>query len=1267
MNNAQGKLDSALVVYGGLVTEVNPSDLPAGAAPICSDMDFSIGSVKSRDGLQNVYSYCNGMESCLASNLTDGGGSGQPWSGGSVTVNQNSPANVVNSVNALGAQGSGTGSFTVTITAGASGIKVGDLAFLLVQSHNATVFYPYVNSVTDSLGNTWNLPTGGSGVAEFKSNTVLVDDVVSLCSAPMLTAVAPGHTFTITFACIGTGTLTINDGVFLNLTGVTYTGNGITVFATGGGVTTNTTTFNSGSTSNHNDWFIAICYPLGAPITVIPSGFTTIGGFTTRFQAAFYQNTTAATVADQWTQTTSNGWATFFVGFAGIGGPQIPTSNPLAASTFPCLVSSPIPTDDSILGVQIQVTGSQTSIEAGANLTLTANSATIGTFQLPVAGGTYTVGSSTNNLGLTSASFFNLFPVFDLTATAPTAVTFHITSFRVTIWYAAAGPVNFNYVKTLALQNGGVYTIALDSGGTFWQEDIVNNPDVLCPFFLEIEPNPFADSVTEDDREFIALSDLQFGTDMPRQYNGQWVDRVSQVGPGAPPAISTTSTVYGVSTITQPGPVSIGGTPHGGVQWTSSVNGHTPGNLLIVYQDASTNFLAGISVGTIVYLQFTASALLPANGTYIVTGTGTALGMESGDGENFAYFTVVAPSTAQLNVYNNSTPVGTYEITLATLTMAVSVPNVQVGSQITLTGVTPGGWDNTWTVTATPNSAQIKITQTSLTTDVATYDYTLITGVAPVAGQLITITGCTNGPIVNGTSVFNVVNATITTAGVNTFTISPINANDVSAAPEVAASGIVNGNVFQFDPGTSFVGGTGNPILGTGTGGGLVPAGNIGAGVRSCVVMFLTRNSYLTEPSPPILFETTAGASAIVATNVPLGPPNVIARYLAFTGANGAYFYYIPVPVTITDPTTGQQVTYNATVINDNTTTQVTLNFTDAVLLAGVGIDQQGNNLFEQIELGSCTGFIAYGNRLFAIGENNKVQNLLNMSFDGGYYAVSSTTPLQPLGWFLDPLPRGRGSLILSPLFGQAYYIQNLSGATQAYYGLLFQSAYQDYNKVPIINPQTQYGARITAQSPSGAASGFVTIDLFSPSFNLVYGSFSVPLASLTTGMQIFKGTLLTNAFATNNLIPADLQLRVYAQNIPNGGDVLIDRIEIYDLSQPVLSGQLRASYEGNFEAFDDVTGNLGVNFQNQQPAVTAFTLYDNLYVVKTNYLISTSDNGVTEPDMWTDREVSNRVGTPSIHGCDYGTGWALFAGQQGLYVFDGGQPIKMSPEIDDF
>src|ERR1700678_1751575 len=163
--------------------------------------------------------------------------------------------------------------------------------------------------------------------------------------------------------------------------------------------------------------------------------------------------------------------------------------------------------------------------------------------------------------------------------------------------------------------------------------------------------------------------------------------------------------------------------------------------------------------------------------------------------------------------------------------------------------------------------------------------------------------------------------------------------------------------------------------------------------------------------------------------------------------------------------------------------------------------------------------------------------------------------------------------------------------------------------------------------------------------------------------MEIFTGAILLAEFFS--AVPSDLEYRIYGVNLAPADDILIDRTEPFDLSQPVLSTQLRGSYENNFEAFDDVTGNLGVGVENQQPVTNAFELFDNLYIIKSGSFVETSDNGVTEPDGWTVKEVSNKVGTPSIHGVDVGEGWALIAGLAGLYIFEGGKPQKISPEID--
>ena len=144
--------------------------------------------------------------------------------------------------------------------------------------------------------------------------------------------------------------------------------------------------------------------------------------------------------------------------------------------------------------------------------------------------------------------------------------------------------------------------------------------------------------------------------------------------------------------------------------------------------------------------------------------------------------TVTGPSTQQLNVHTDPVSPGTYQQTLATLTVSAPVPGLTVGSQITLAGVSPGTWNNTWTITNVVNGASLEITSTQLTSDVATYGYTVTSGSgsAVVPGAFVTITGCTNGPVVNGQSVFNQYQAQIASVSPGFFSISPVNAADVA-------------------------------------------------------------------------------------------------------------------------------------------------------------------------------------------------------------------------------------------------------------------------------------------------------------------------------------------------------------------------------------------------------------------------------------------------------------------------------------------------------
>src|SRR6516225_8260243 len=89
---------------------------------------------------------------------------------------------------------------------------------------------------------------------------------------------------------------------------------------------------------------------------------------------------------------------------------------------------------------------------------------------------------------------------------------------------------------------------------------------------------------------------------------------------------------------------------------------------------------------------------------------------------------------------------------------------------------------------------------------------------------------------------------------------------------------------------------------------------------------------------------------------------------------------------------------------NDNSTTTATFSFTDAVLLSATAIDIPGNNLFNTIELGSSRGLLTYSSRMVAWGEQAKVTNFRNLSFDGGYSGVTiqGANTTQPGGWTID-------------------------------------------------------------------------------------------------------------------------------------------------------------------------------------------------------------------------------------------------------------------------
>ena len=852
---------------------------------------------------------------------------------------------------------------------------------------------------------------------------------------------------------------------------------------------------------------------------------------------------------------------------------------------------------------------------------------------------------------------------------------------------------NFNYVTTFEDSFGDIFTLAIDNSGQWWLEDVSNNPGVLSPLMSGAPAGSFASSFTANSRQYIVTSDLLQGSYVPQQYTGQWTDRISQVGPGQAPTftpISSTSDEYDISTITQLAEKTQGFSyflQSGGPGATD------PGNVITFYYLDSTvapgpdtNLVNAFNSGQPVYLyaSFVGGGGGQGDvnfGPQVVQVTSVGKGQPPGQPHQYYYFTFTVTTVAyNFTDESSSENVAHYQQTLATMTTTAPVPGLIIGNKATVSGSSVSGYDQQWTISQTPNSGSFTINETVVESGVATFSYTLINGSDPTAGQLVTITGTNNA---NG--ALNLVNATIASSSggdSGTFTVNVSLPNFASTSEEGQAT--TAGTVFDFDPGAALVGSDTNPIYGDATGGTLTFAGSgqyVSPGTRKGTLFFITRNGYWTAPAPPVTFDASGDTiTGIQATGILIGPPNVIARAIVFTeaGANGvpgADFFTIPAPVTyVVD-----NVTYvsDSLFINDNTTTTATFFFTDAVLLDAEAVDINGNDLFALAELPDAAWCVNYAGRAVFGRVRNKVQNFQNLSFDGGYLANPGGN-LTPSFWTVNASSVIQGSeptLLVSPVFGNSYYLNNQSGSTQAVFGMIYQSAALDYNLVAILQNQTAYSVRVACRTPSSATGGSLVIDLTSwdsgTGFGNTFGSYTLPLSDMSSTMTTYEGTLLT----TDTLnIPSDLQLRVWAQNLANEADIEIDRIEIFPTIAPTNLTGLTISYQSDYESFDQDSGGQDTSVVNAQPANGGFVMHNNLYVVKESSLcLTTASTAATtadednEPATWNPfEEVSNVAGASGINAFDVGEEWAIMGCQNGLFLTNGGQPTPIQLEIQD-
>ena len=546
---------------------------------------------------------------------------------------------------------------------------------------------------------------------------------------------------------------------------------------------------------------------------------------------------------------------------------------------------------------------------------------------------------------------------------------------------------------------------------------------------------------------------------------------------------------------------------------------------------------------------------------------------------------------------------------LVTIT-TTTTHGLSAGQSVTISGVGITGYNGTFPVVSAPSTTQ----------------FTYIAGASGLAASGGGTAASATATIQTTSAHGFVVGQLVTTSGIG---VAGYNGTfSITSVPDSTH--------FTF---TATIGG-----LAASGGGTVAAAGSVDAGTHQVCVIFQTRQGYLTKPSPATSWTASGGKRAVVA-NIPTGPSNIVGRILCFTGAGGASFFYNG---------SGTTLFSSNMVISDNTTTSVTVDFSDAILLAGTNVD----NLFKLIELSDCAGVTDYSERLFWWGERNKMNNWVNLGFDGGF--TGPLLPHYPLGWTPDPVfaPGGTDEENFV-VWGAAYSI--VGNGTIPTRGMMTQQAVQDSLGAPLIQANTDYTIRARCARNSTLSQGTLHIHLFSASGGINTAGLQLTAGQLTTSYVEYTAEL-TAPLAT---IPSDLVLRIYADGTPSQfGQFYVDCIEIFPTAQPVNASLVRASRVEDPESYDGIDGLLSIAENNGQVIRAAFKLRERLYFVKEHSLFVTQDDGTNEPSLWTIAEVSRKVGTPSVRGVGIGEDWAVIAHRTGLYIFNGGEPVKISQEI---
>ena len=874
------------------------------------------------------------------------------------------------------------------------------------------------------------------------------------------------------------------------------------------------------------------------------------------------------------------------------------------------------------------------------------------------------------------------------------------------------------YAKSFVTSTGDIKNLTMDSNGVLYVEDVTNNPGVYTVLFTST-PGSYCRSCTAFGREYLAISDGLHGQEVPLQYDGTYLDRVTQNGPAVAPVVNSLSLPSVTMVVTTPRNDNVASIVTTGkfrqynpvddtyyaystitVTLTAPDTSLAVGQSLTITGNSQSYFnnvpaqIQSITSSTVFVCAFYSSSYLTGTGgSFSVPGvtiqrgnnivsvtTATAHGLQIGYQAQITGVTasVIGTSISSIVVNNENLPglatVNTStahglspgeDVTITGVTAVAvgggissavrnsgsvtistaSAHGVIPGAVIVIAGVTDTSFDGTYTVASVPNPTQICFYVSSTTNSTSSGGTASIAW--PIPDNTPTPTYFTVVTCPTATS-FQVQ----VTTGDNTWTTGTVS---------FAWNGIYY--VVGVQSSTSFTYQNYGPNATSTSLGTVTPYGQCAPGIHLMQVLYLTRQGAITAPSQSVSFVSNGGQYVSV-NNIPIGPSNVVARILAFTGSQPNVpgelppFFYLPVPAQLE----GQTVS-TATQIDDNTTTSVLLDFSDNSLYAGLGISTPGNMLANQIVLDGALGFGKYSSRLVTWGQRNYVQNLLNMGFD-----ADTTGITYPQGW---TVATGGGTTISLTSRPAGAQWKITCPSTTGNFGEISQSLYLDTYGDPIALANQYYSMRVwLASSVSSGASFVATISSASTSF-------STSVSVLASAMSSTGGWFTLN-FPTIMpvTIPQDLQLTITGAASTVATVITVDEMGLYPTENPYTDGIGYASYVNNPEGMDGLTGKFGP-VEDENKFIDVGIIRETLYILTqdpSGRIHETTGSGTSEPSGWPVNEVAANCGTLSAFGVTHsqaddeagsgGDNWMAWPSEGGVLLFGGGLPEKITQEI---